>query len=138
LSEAEREYVTRAGTTTAFWWGYGADPHLADARAANLVADVGIALVSAISATPSSANPFGLYEVHGGVYDWVEDCRHDNYVGAPNDGSAWITADCWGHVLRGGAASRALQTRRSAARAWFGPPNRMSYMSLRVARTLGP
>jgi formylglycine-generating enzyme required for sulfatase activity len=136
LSEAEREYVARAGTTTAFWWGDGVDPNLADAS--DLIADIGIAMASVISATSRTANPFGLYEVHGSVYDWVEDCWHDNYVGAPVDGSAWVTGDCKGRVLRGGAASRSLQTRRSAARMWFGPPNRMSYMSLRVARTLDP
>jgi formylglycine-generating enzyme required for sulfatase activity len=139
LSEAEREYATRAGSTTAFWWGDGADPHLADAASvADLIADIGITTVAMTTATPPLANPFGLLDVHGGVYDWVADCRHDNYVGAPADGSAWITGDCEGHVLRGGASTRALQTRRSAARLWFGPPNRMSYMSVRVARTLRP
>ncbi|MDN3276456.1 formylglycine-generating enzyme family protein [Frankia sp. RB7] len=138
LSEAEREYVTRADTTTAFWWGDGVDPHLTETMAADLIADIGIAMTPVISATPRTANPFGLYGVHGNVYDWVEDCWHDNYVGAPTDGSAWVAGDCKGRVLRGGAASRSLQTRRSAARMWFGPPNRMSYMSLRVARTLGP
>jgi formylglycine-generating enzyme required for sulfatase activity len=137
LSEAEREYVTRAGTTTAFWWGDLADPHEADVTAADMVADVGIFVLAAMPSTPPLANPFGLHEVHGGVYDWVEDCWHDNYAGAPSDGSAWLAADCKGHVLRGGALSRVLQTRRSAARLWFGPLNRMDYMSVRVARTLG-
>lgn len=137
LSEAEREYVTRAGTTTAFWWGDMADPRQADAASANLIADVGIVAGITLASTPGGANPFGLFGVHGGVYDWVEDCWHDSYIGAPTDGSAWIEADCPRHVLRGGAATRALQTRRSAARIWFGSPNRMSYMSLRVARTLG-
>lgn len=137
LSEAEREYVTRAGTTTAFWWGDMADPQQADIASADLIADVGIAAAMTLASTPQGANPFGLFDVHGGVYDWVEDCWHDNYVGAPTDGSAWMDADCRGHVLRGGAASRVLQTRRSAARIWFGSPNRMGYMSVRVARTLG-
>jgi formylglycine-generating enzyme required for sulfatase activity len=136
LSEAEREYVARAGTTTAFWWGDMADPRLADAAAADLIADIGISTRMTLASTPLGANPFGLYEVHGRVYDWVEDCWHDNYEGAPADGSAWTEPDCRGHVLRGGAASRALQTRRSAARIWFGAPHRMSYMGLRVARTL--
>lgn len=137
LSEAEREYVTRAGTTTAFWWGDMADPRQADAASADLIADIGIVAGMSLASTPQGANPFGLFGVHGDVYDWVEDCWHGNYVGAPADGSAWIEADCQGHVLRGGADTRALQTRRSAARIWFGSPNRMSYMSLRVARTLG-
>jgi len=137
LSEAEREYVTRAGSTTAFWWGDGAVSHLADAAVADLIADIGMSTAATTASGPQFANPFGLLEVHGSVYDWVEDCWHDNYVGAPTDGSAWTAPDCKGHVLRGGSASRHLQTRRSAARLWFGPPNRMDYMSVRVARTLG-
>jgi len=137
LSEAEREYVTRAGTTTAFWWGDMADMRQADAAEADLIADIGILTAAATASTSEVANPFGLLAVHGSVYDWVEDCWHDNYVSAPDDGSAWTTGDCRGHVLRGGAASRQLRTRRSAARLWFGSPNRMDYMSVRVARTLG-
>jgi formylglycine-generating enzyme required for sulfatase activity len=133
LSEAEREYATRAGTTTAFWWGDSTDPpgdiHLQSAG-------MRFAQTTAFSATPFSANPWGFYEVHGSTYDWVEDCWHANYQGAPVDGSAWIMDDCSGHVLRGGAMSRFAQTRRSAARMWFGSPNRLLYMGVRVARSL--
>ncbi len=81
-------------------------------------------------------NPWGLYQVHGNVYDWVEDCWNDTYDGAPTDGSAWTTGNCSRHVLRGGAFSRDPQTLRSAARLWFGDGNRMTYMSVRIARTL--
>jgi formylglycine-generating enzyme required for sulfatase activity len=133
LSEAEREYVTRAGTTTAFWWGDSTDPP----EATNLrSAGMNSTLPTAFAATPFTANPWGLYEVHGSTYDWVEDCWHANYQGAPVDGSAWITDDCSEHVLRGGAASRTAQTRRSAARLWFGSPNRLLYMGVRVALSL--
>jgi formylglycine-generating enzyme required for sulfatase activity len=83
-------------------------------------------------------NPWGLYQVHGNVYDWVEDCWHDNYDGAPSDGSAWVSGNCSRHVLRGGAFSRNMQTARSAARIWSGSSNRIIYMGVRVARTLGP
>ena len=48
-------------------------------------------------------NPWGLYQVHGNVYDWVEDCYHDSYNGAPTDGSAWTSGDCTYRVLRGGS-----------------------------------
>src|SRR5207245_1924798 len=81
-------------------------------------------------------NRWGFYQVHGNVYDWVEDCWHDDYSGAPSDGSAWSSENCSGHVLRGGAFSRSCQTARSAARMWSGSPNRLAYMSLRVARTM--
>jgi formylglycine-generating enzyme required for sulfatase activity len=134
LSEAEREYVTRAGTTTAFWWGDSTDP--AEASNFRSVEMSSAQATASLAATPFGANPWGLYEVHGSTYDWVEDCWHPNYQGAPADGSAWITDDCSGHVLRGGATSRSAQTRRSAARIWFGSPNRLLYMGVRVARNL--
>ncbi|PSO19953.1 formylglycine-generating enzyme family protein [Bradyrhizobium sp. MOS002] len=128
LSESEREYVARAGTTTAFWWGDSFAPDRIEERQG--------AGTNSLPSRPSLPNPWGFYEIHGNVYDWVEDCWHDNYQGAPADGSAWIEGDCSRHVLRGGSPSRAVQTRRAAARIWFGPSNRMQYMSVRVARTL--
>ena len=70
-----------------------------------------------------AANPWGLYQVHGNVYDWVEDCWNDNYDGAPSDGSAWTVGNCDGRVLRGGAFNRKPQNLRSAARLWSGAPN---------------
>jgi formylglycine-generating enzyme required for sulfatase activity len=127
LSESEREYVARAGTTTAFWWG---DSFI------DLVEERQIAGTNSPPPRPPLPNPWGIYEVHGSVYDWVEDCWHDTYQDAPADGSAWIEGDCSRHVLRGGSLSRAVQTRRAAARIWFGSSNRMHYMSVRVARTL--
>jgi formylglycine-generating enzyme required for sulfatase activity len=61
-------------------------------------------------------NPWGLYQVHGNIYEWVEDCWHPNYEGAPNDGSAWATPDCERRVLRGGAWNFASWHLRSASR----------------------
>jgi formylglycine-generating enzyme required for sulfatase activity len=146
LSESEREYVARAGTTTAYWWGDAFEPAQANCDSGNPLlfsASTGD-LQQPISGTRTvpvqsfAPNPWGLYQVHGNVYDWVEDCWHENYDGAPSDGSAWISGNCHGHVLRGGAFSRNMQTARSAARLWSGSSNRIIYMSLRVARTLGP
>ena len=48
-------------------------------------------------------NAFGLYDMHGNAWQWVEDCYHDNYRGAPTDGSAWTTGDCGRRVCRGGS-----------------------------------
>ncbi|MCG2631065.1 formylglycine-generating enzyme family protein [Bradyrhizobium sp. WYCCWR 13023] len=135
LSESEREYVARAGTKTAFWWG---DSFPIDRGRERQVAGPSPPLPTMFDFGPSLPNPWGIYEVHGPVYDWVEDCWHDTYKGAPADGSAWIEGDCSRHVLRGGSVSRAVQTRRAAARIWFGSSNRMHYMSIRVARTLQP
>jgi formylglycine-generating enzyme required for sulfatase activity len=144
LSEAEREHVARAGTTTAYWWGDSFFP--AQANCAPADSDLSPASISDLPQHIASAqtlpvqsfapNPWGLYQVHGNVYDWVEDCWNDNYSGAPSDGSPWMSGNCSRHVLRGGAFSRKPQAARSAARIWFGPPNRLVYMSVRVARTL--
>lgn len=144
LSEAEREYVTRAGTTTAYWFGESLLPTQANFAHGNLEissANVGdLRRVNKIERTlpvqSFTPNPWGLYQVHGNVYDWVEDCWNENYDRAPNDGSAWLNANCNQHVLRGGAFSRSANTARSAARLWFGDAHRLIYMSVRVARTL--
>jgi formylglycine-generating enzyme required for sulfatase activity len=142
LSESEREYVARAGTTTAYWWGDEFEPGQANSAPGNRLlfsASSGdIARPRTVPVQSFARNPWGLYQVHGNVYDWVEDCWHDNYEGAPSDGSAWVSGNCNRHVLRGGAFSRNMQTARSAARIWSGSANRIIYMSVRVARTLGP
>jgi formylglycine-generating enzyme required for sulfatase activity len=144
MSEAEREYVTRAGSKTAFWWGDSFIPERANyARRVNLssATNVSDSPIRQLPLRPVPVdsfrpNPWGLYQVHGNVYDWVEDCWNANYEGAPSDGSAWTTENCRAHVLRGGAFSRDPQTLRSAARIWFGDDIRITYMSVRVARTL--
>jgi formylglycine-generating enzyme required for sulfatase activity len=146
LSEAEREYVARAGTTTAFWWGstfahdkanINRDSSDPDTSSTLLISTQQRGVVPKTTPVHSFApNAFGLYQVHGNVYDWVEDCWNDSYEGAPSDGSAWTEGHCQGRVLRGGAFSRNPQAARSAARIWSGPPNRLVYMSVRVARTL--
>jgi formylglycine-generating enzyme required for sulfatase activity len=146
LSEAEREYVARAGSKTAFWWGDFFSPDRANCRrraTGQLAADGADAPTPNVSERPLPVdafepNPWGLYQVHGNVYDWVEDCWNATYEEAPTDGSAWTAGNCSRHVLRGGAFSREPQTLRSAARIWFGDGNRMTYMSVRVARTLRP
>jgi formylglycine-generating enzyme required for sulfatase activity len=139
LSEFEREYITRAGTTTAFWWGDSATPVQATGyeESKYQLAEMAMPTQEKNVPIPSLvANPWGLQGVHGGFYDWVEDCWNDNYEGAPLDGSAWTTGNCNVHILRGGAFGRPAQTLRSAARLWFGAPHRLIYMSVRVARTL--
>jgi formylglycine-generating enzyme required for sulfatase activity len=145
LSESEREYVARAGTTTAYWWGDSFEPMQANYAAGNRIlfsasmsdSQQSIAKGRTAPVQSFAPNPWGLYQVHGNVYDWVEDCWHANYDGAPADGSAWMMANCDAHVLRGGAFSRNMENARSAARIWFGSANRIIYMSVRVARTLG-
>ena len=82
-----------------------------------------------------AANPWGLYNVHGNVWDWVEDCWNDSYQGAPTDGSAWITGDCGRRATRGGAWYLNAKHIRAASRYGSGADYRDSYNGFRVART---
>ena len=85
------------------------------------------------------ANTFGLYDVHGNVWEWVEDCWNESYQGAPSDGSAWRNGDCQQPVMRGGSFLEGLQDARSANRdsRSDGLTHRLGYpVGFRVARRL--
>jgi formylglycine-generating enzyme required for sulfatase activity len=82
------------------------------------------------------ANPFGLYNMLGNVWEWVYDCWNDNYEGAPDDGSAWTSGDCGRRVLRGGSWSHSPVRLRSASRGRSHTYDPRSYIGFRVARTL--
>jgi formylglycine-generating enzyme required for sulfatase activity/class 3 adenylate cyclase len=95
-TEAEWEYAARAGTQTKYWWG---DQFQADAaNCKNCAANEQPVKVGSLK-----PNPFGLYDMGGSVDQWVEDCWHKTYQGAPADGSAWVEAQCPAHVLRSGS-----------------------------------
>ena len=82
------------------------------------------------------SNGFGLYDVLGNVFEWVEDCWNDSYAGAPSDGSAWSRGECEKRVLRGGSWINAPVSVRSAYR-YTSETDFWSYRSgFRVARTL--
>jgi formylglycine-generating enzyme required for sulfatase activity len=84
-----------------------------------------------------SANTFGLYDMQGNVWEWVEDVWHDNYIGAPMDGSAWTTGeDLQRRNLRGGSWGNTPWFIRSAFRAWIYPDDRYNpdNNGFRVAR----
>jgi formylglycine-generating enzyme required for sulfatase activity/class 3 adenylate cyclase len=95
-TEAEWEYAARGGTQTKYWWG---DQFQADAaNCKNCSANEQPVKVGSLK-----PNPFGLYDMGGSVDQWVEDCWHKTYQGAPADGSAWVEAQCPAHVLRSGS-----------------------------------
>jgi formylglycine-generating enzyme required for sulfatase activity len=129
-SEAEWEYAARAGTTTE--WSHGND----DSRLGNY------AWYSQNSGSKTQAvgqrlpNAFGLFDMHGNVWEWTQDCWHGTYAGAPADGSSWI-AGCSANyrVLRGGSWNYGSADLRSASRGRDGPGDRYLINGFRLART---
>jgi formylglycine-generating enzyme required for sulfatase activity len=140
-TEAEWEYAARAGTTTAYWWGEEIKVDIAnfsgpagDEWPRNQWAGK---QTSPVGSFPP--NPFGLYDTAGNVWEWVEDCWHDNYNGAPTDGSAWLTAgggDCGQRVVRGGSWTTIAHTLRSSSRHRLNVDYRSDMVGFRVARDI--
>jgi formylglycine-generating enzyme required for sulfatase activity len=142
LSEAEREYVTRAGTRTPFWWGPAITP-----KQANYNGSVepykgggtkGEYRRKTVAVDNFEANPWGLFNVHGNVWEWTEDCWNDSNQGNPGDGSPRTMGDCGRRVVRGGSWSYNPQVLRSADRSWVSTVIRYDDVGFRLARTLNP
>ena len=118
-TEAEWEYACRAGTTTPFHFGETITADLANYDGDSVYGD-GVKGKSRQQTTPVGyfkvANNFGLYDMHGNVWEWCEDSWHDNYDNAPIDGSAWISQDTALNVLRGGSWYNYSRFCRSASR----------------------
>ena len=134
-SESEWEYAARAETETVYSWGNEVGDNRANCDGCGSrwdgeqTAPVG----------SFGANAWGLHDMHGNVWEWVEDCWHDSYAGAPSDGTAWTSGgDCGRRVLRGGSSYDYPGNRRSADRDWDSTGNRYTYDGFRVARTLTP
>ena len=141
LTESEWEYVARAGTTGPFHFGstISTDQANYDGNWTYDGGRKGIYREKTVSVGSFAANRFGLHDVHGNVWEWVEDCMHENYRGAPLDGSAWVTgADCTFRVLRGGSLYEGPKHLRSANRSMDVSGARNTIVGFRIARTLIP
>jgi formylglycine-generating enzyme required for sulfatase activity len=125
LSESEWEYTARAGTTTKYHFGN---------TMSKSQARFGGGGTAAVGSYPSNA--FGLHDMHGNVWEWVQDCWNESYRDAPTDGSAWAKGNCGNRVLRGGS----WQTFPSVVRASYRHRKFYGYQhygnGFRVARTL--
>jgi len=121
-SEAEWEYACRGGTTTPFNFGETITPEIANYDNNHQ------------GTTPVGSfqpNNFGLYDMHGNVWEWCADTWHDNYQGAPTDGSIWLSSD-ESQVLRGGSWGNYPRYCRSAYRSWFNPGSSNYYDGFRA------
>ena len=133
-SESEWEYAARAGTVTKYSWGdlIGRNRANCDGCGSRWDDDRTAPVGS------FAPNPFGLHDMHGNVWEWVEDCWNGSYSGAPSDGGAWLSGDCAKRVLRGGSWGVKPRLLRSALRGWNSPGDRLNSIGFRVARTLTP
>jgi formylglycine-generating enzyme required for sulfatase activity len=150
LTEAEWEYVARAGTRTSRWWGDGEAGQCNAANGADAsgkrafgwgdgpaTCDDGHAATSPVGSF--RPNGFGLFDMAGNAWQWVEDCWKDNYQGSPTDSLVALVSggDCGRRVLRGGSWISFPRLLRSADRIGFTPGNRYDIIGFRVARTPG-
>ena len=144
LSEAEYEYIARAGSTTTFAWGtdeaFCAHANGFDVSAKSVhpdwpaaACDDGYVYTAPVQAFP--ANAFGVYGAVGNVFQWVEDCFVEGgYAGAPTDGTPRSTADCEPRVIRGGSWLNGSRGLRAAMRDRDRRGDRYTNIGLRVAR----
>lgn len=131
-SEAEWEYAARAGTTTRFSWGNNANVAGQYAWYEKNVYDRGIR--HAMKVGVKQHNAFGLYDMHGNLWEWTQDCWNNSYHGAPRNGSAWRSGDCDSRLLRGGSWDYDAGYLRSAFRYTTAPSNRYIFSSFRVVQ----
>jgi len=132
-TEAEWEYAARAGTETRYWWGR--DIGTGNANCASCGSRWDNKETAPVGSFP--ANPFGLYDTAGNVWEWVADCWHGGYQGAPADGSEWRD-NCQEarRVLRGGSWYNVPRYLRVSGRNWYVPADRIVGYGLRLAQDL--
>jgi formylglycine-generating enzyme required for sulfatase activity len=149
-SEAEWEYAARAGgdgeKAGRFSFGDSEKELCGFANGSDLTAieqngggsgvDCRDGYAATAPAGSFSPNRFGLFDMHGNVWEWVEDCWNESYDKAPTDGSAWKEGDCSNRVVRGGSWNSDAAKLRSAARGWNQPSGRNRSIGFRVLREL--
>ncbi|HMF23537.1 MAG TPA: SUMF1/EgtB/PvdO family nonheme iron enzyme [Pseudolabrys sp.] len=131
-SEAEWEYAARGSKQTKYWWGDQLQSGMANCNGCNEAYDA----TQPLMVGSFKPNPFGLYDMGGGVDQWVADCWHKNYQAAPADGSAWMDADCSAHVIRSGSWKNDPSYVRPASRDRYDTNVRYPTHGFRVAYSL--
>ena len=138
LSEAEWEYVARAGTTTPFHTGTTISTEQANYNGNYTYGSgrKGEYRKKTVPVGRFPANAFGLHDVHGNVWEWTQDCWNKSYAGAPSNGGAWESGDCSRRVVRGGSWFNYPRELRSANRYRITVGLRDNNVGFRLARTL--
>ena len=138
-SEAQWEYACRGGTRTKYSWGDEPDctkANYGNSSNSQQCKDINPGKTSAVGNYPPNA--FGLYDMHGNVWEWCEDHWHENYEGAPDDGSAWVDGDNSAYrVMRGGSWYNDAVGCRSAIRVALPPGARIINRGFRLVRLSG-
>ena len=147
-SEAEFEFALRAGTTTAYWWGDGhptrvvgnltgeGDRSRSKRTWAKAFENYRDGFWGPAPVARFEPNGFGLYDLGSNVSEWTEDCWHQNFLRAPEDGSAWVNRGCVKRVVRGGSWGSEPVQARSAYRLGVAADTGSARVGFRVAREL--
>jgi formylglycine-generating enzyme required for sulfatase activity len=130
-TEAEFEYAARGGNETKYWWGAALKEGVADCKGCGQPYDA----KAPQKVGTFKPNGFGLFDMAGGVDQWVADCWHKSYAGAPADGSAWLDDKCRAHVLRGGSWKSDPAAIRSSSRDQYDTAVRYLTHGFRIARS---
>ncbi|MET0719998.1 MAG: SUMF1/EgtB/PvdO family nonheme iron enzyme [Tardiphaga sp.] len=128
-SEAEWEYAARGGTQTRYWWGDQFQSGMVNCKNCSDIP----AVDQPVKVGSLKPNPFGLFDMGGAVDQWVEDCWHRNYQGAPSDGSAWVESECPSHVIRSGSWRKDSAYARTSNRGSYDTNVRYPTHGFRVA-----
>ena len=131
-TEAEWEYAARGGTRSKFWWGDQLQAAIANCKGCNEPYESS----QPLKVGSFKPNPFGLYDMGGNIHQWVADCWHKNYQGAPSDGSAWVDNDCLSHVIRSGSWKNDPNYVRPSSRDHYDTSVRYPTHGLRIAQSL--
>lgn len=129
-SEAEWEYAARSGSTTVYSWGDAIGINNASCGGCGSEWD------DKLTAPVGSFKPnaFGVYDMHGNVWEWTADCKNKNYIGAPSDGSTWATGNCRQGMYRGGSWSSDKKYLRVAYRDFYSHEGRSRFLGFRLAQ----
>jgi formylglycine-generating enzyme required for sulfatase activity len=130
-TEAEFEYAARGGAESKYWWGATLKDGFADCKGCGQPYNP----KAPQKVGTFKANGFGLFDMAGGVEEWVADCWHKSYTGAPADGSAWLEEKCPTHVLRGGSWKSEPAQIRVSARDQYDTAVRYLTHGFRIARS---